>query len=66
MAGWMERRIDRWIGDGLMDRCMDGWVYGRKNGGGGSVDRLLDRWKDGKNGRKGREGRKEHCKGNRH
>ena len=32
MAGWMDRRIDRWIDDGWMDRCMDGWVYGRKNG----------------------------------
>lgn len=45
MAGWMDRRIDRWIDDGLMDRCMDGWVYGRKNGGGGE---WIDYWTDGR------------------
>ena len=45
MAGWMDRRIDRWIDDGWMDRCMDGWVYGRKNG---CVGEWIDYWTDGK------------------
>ena len=45
MAGWMDRRIDRWIDDGWMDRCMDGWVYGRKNG---CVGEWIDYWTDGR------------------
>jgi hypothetical protein len=43
MVGWMDERVDGWMGDGVLERWMDdGFVNGCLVVG--SMDRCMDGW----------------------